>query len=111
LRAGVLDFEPVGLDWLTIATCRAVGFFFPGLRAAEVDGAASCFGLRLIGAGDDLRGRGCAWAAWGDAWVDLARERLALGEGCSAVNEEGAVDWHPIRPRTSITIRLNIIAP
>jgi hypothetical protein len=48
-------------------------------------------------------------AAWGDAWVVLARERLALGEGCSTVNEEGAVDWHPIRPRTSIASRLNII--
>jgi hypothetical protein len=46
LDAAVLDFEPVGLDWLTIATCRAVGFFFPGLRTAVVDGAASCFGLR-----------------------------------------------------------------
>jgi hypothetical protein len=32
--------------------------------------------------------------AWGDAWVDLARKRLALGEGCSTVNEEGAVDGH-----------------
>jgi hypothetical protein len=109
LDAGVLDFEPVGLDWLTIATCRAVGFFFPGLRAAEVDGAASCFGLRLIGAGDDLRGRVCLGAAWGDAWERLARNGLALGEGCSTVNEEGAVDRHPIRPRTSVTSRLNII--
>jgi hypothetical protein len=41
----------------------------------------------------------------------LTRERLALGEGCSAVNEEGAVDWHPINPRTSIASRLNIITP
>jgi hypothetical protein len=47
----------------------------------------------------------------GDAWVRLARNGLALGEGCSTVNEEGAVDWHPIRPRTSITSRLNILTP
>ena len=50
-------------------------------------------------------------ATCGDAGVVLTRERLALGDGCSAVNEEGAVDGHPIRPRTSITSRLNIITP
>jgi hypothetical protein len=146
-----LDFEPVGLDWLTIATCRTVGLFFPGLATAVVDGAASCFNLRLVGTGNwvggtgVLRGRprlpGVVWAsfgsalrdlptkvgwatldlrlvfnltgAWasGDVGVDLARKRLALGEGCSTVNEEGAVDRHPIRPRTSVTSRLNITAP
>ena len=110
LDAGVLDFEPVALDRLTVATCRAVGFFFPSLGAAVVDGAASCFGLRGVGAGDDLRGRRGVGASL-DAWVDLARNGLALGEGCSTVNEEGAVDWHPIRPRTSITSRLNILTP
>ena len=123
-RAGVLDFEPVGLDWLTIATCRAVGLFFPSLAAAIVDGAASCFDLRLVGAGDwvgsagVLRGRprlpGVIWTGFGpalrdlacevgwatldlglvfnlagawassDVGVDLARERLALGEGCTS---------------------------
>jgi hypothetical protein len=62
------------------------------------------FDLRLV---FDLAG---AWAS-GDAWVDLTRERLALGKGCSTVNKEGTVDWHPIRPRTSVTSRLNIIAP
>ena len=146
-----MDFEPVALDRLTVATCRTVGFFFPGLAATVVDGAASCFDLRLVGAGDGvgsaivLRGRprlpGVVWAGFGStlddlacevgwatlglrlvfnlagAWtscdvgVDLARKRLALGEGCSACDEEGAVDWHPIRPRTSVTIRLNITAP
>jgi hypothetical protein len=69
---------------------------------AEVDGAA--LDLRL---GFNLAG---AWAPF-NVGVDLARERLALGEGCSAVNEEGTVDWLVINPRTSITSRLNIIAP
>jgi hypothetical protein len=151
-RAGVLDFEPVALDRLTVATCRTVGFFFPSLAATVVDGAASCFDLSLVGAGDWVRGAivlrgrprlpGVVWAGfgstlddlacevgwatlglrlvfnlaglratWGDAWVDLTRERLALGEACSAVNEEGAVDRHPIRPRTSITTCLNILTP
>jgi hypothetical protein len=49
--------------------------------------------------------------ALGDAWVRLARNGLALGEGCSTVNEEGAIDWQPISPRTSITSRVNITAP
>jgi hypothetical protein len=48
-------------------------------------------------------------AGWRDTGVDLTRKGLALGEGCSAVNEEGAVYGHPISPRTSITSRLNII--
>jgi hypothetical protein len=69
----------------------AVGWAALGLR----------FGFNLAGLG----------AAWGDTWVDLARERLALGEGCSTVNVEGAVDGLPINPRTSITSRLNITAP
>jgi hypothetical protein len=60
--------------------------------------------LRL---GFDLTG---AWASF-NVGVDLARKGLALGEGCSAVNEEGAIDGLPINPRTSITSRLNIIAP
>jgi hypothetical protein len=51
-----------------------------------------------------------AWAS-SDVGVDLARERLTLGEACISCDKEGAVDWHPIRPRTSITSRLNIIAP
>ena len=151
--AAVLDFEPVGLNWLTIATCRAVGFFFPSLRAAEVDGAATVFGLRLVGAGDWVWGAsvlgGCprlprvvwagfgsalcdatrvvGWAtealglvfnlagwrglrtAWGDAWVRLTRNGLALRNGCASVNEERPVNRLAIRPRTSITSRLNII--
>jgi hypothetical protein len=146
-----LDFEPVGLDWLTIATCWAVDFFLPGLAATEVDGAASCFDLRLVDAGDWVWGAtvlddcprlpGVVWAGFGaafrnltaevgwaafdlrlvfnlaEAWassdvgVDLARERLALGDGCSAVDKEGAVDWLPIRPRTSVATSLNITDP
>jgi hypothetical protein len=68
--------------------------------ACVVDWATFDLGLvfNLAGAG-----------ASGDVGVDLARERLALGEGCPAVNKEGAVDGHPISPRTSITSRLNII--
>lgn len=92
LDAGVPDFEPVSWDWLTIATCRAVGLFFPGLATTVVGLAASVFGLRLVGAGDDLRGRGCAGAAL-DAWVDLARKGLAGLEGVGSVGVEGAVDW------------------
>ena len=82
--AGVLDFEPIGLDWLTIATCRAVGFFFPGLRATVVDGAGSCFDLRLIGTDDWVWSAsvldGCprlprvVWAGFGSALRDLAAE-------------------------------------
>jgi hypothetical protein len=71
-----------------------VGLATEGLRFADL--LAGWRGLRT----------GC-----GDAWVRLARNGLALGEGCSTVNEEGAVDWHPIRPRTSITSRLNILTP
>ena len=114
-----------------------------------VDGAASCFNLRLVDAGDWVGGAGVlddcprlprvVWAGFGaafrdlttevgwatldlglvfnlagawassDVGVDLARERLALGEGCTSCDKEGAVDWHPIRPRTSVTSRLNII--
>ena len=79
--------------------------FDAGLRdlAAVVDWTV--LGLRFADLLAGLR------TALGDAWVVLARERLALGEGCSTVNEEGAVDWHPIRPRTSITSRLNILTP
>jgi len=97
LDAGVLDFEPVGLDWLTIATCRAVGLFFPSLAATVVDGADSCFNLRLVGAGDWVWGAvvlddcprlpGVVWAGFGAAFRDLACEvgwtafdlRLAFG--------------------------------
>ena len=123
------------------------------MGATVVDGTASCFNLRLVGAGDWVWGAsvlddcprlpGVVWAgfcaalrdlttevgwatlglrfgfnlagwrglraAGGDSWVRLARNGLALGEGCSTVNEEGAVDWLPISPRTSITSRLNII--
>jgi hypothetical protein len=71
---------------------------------SAVESTWAAFDLRL---GFDLAG---AWASW-HVGVDLARERLALGDGCSTVNEEGAVDWHPIRPRTSVTSRLNITAP
>jgi len=46
---------------------------------AEVDGAALDLGLVFNLAG--LR------TAWGDAWVDLARERLALGEGCTSADK------------------------
>jgi hypothetical protein len=78
--------------------------FDAGLRdlAAEVGWAT--LGLRV---GDLLAG---AWATL-DVGVRLARKGLALGDGCSTVNEEGTVDWLPISPRTSITSRLNIIAP
>jgi hypothetical protein len=40
-RAGVLDFEPVGVDGLTVATTGAVCFFLPRLTAGEVCGAGS----------------------------------------------------------------------
>jgi hypothetical protein len=73
-----------------------------GDLTAEVRWTAE--GLRV---GDLIAG---AWATL-DVWERLARNGLALGEGCSTINEEGAVDWHPIRPRTSVTIRLNIINP
>jgi hypothetical protein len=88
---------------------RLPGVVWAGFGAAfrDLTGVVdwATFDLRLVFNLAGLR------AAWGDAWVDLARERLTLGEGCSTVNEEGAVDWHPIRPRTSITTRLNIITP
>ena len=82
LDAGVLDFEPLALDRLTVATCRTVGFFFPSLGATVVDGAASCFDLRLVGAGDWVWGAsvlddcprlpGVVWAGFGAAFRDLA---------------------------------------
>lgn len=81
-----MDFEPLALDRLTVATCRAVGFFFPGLATAVVDGAASCFGLRGVRAGDDLRD--CGVGAALDAWEDLAGERLAELEGITSVGED-----------------------
>jgi hypothetical protein len=69
--------------------------------AALVCGAAETLDLGFWLAGLRTAGR--------DTGVDLARKGLALGEGCSTVNEEGAVYGHPISPRTSITSRLNII--
>jgi hypothetical protein len=94
------------------------------LTATVVDGAASCFDLRLVDAGDWVWGAGVldnrprlprvVWAGFGaafrdlacevgwatfdlglvfnlagawassDVGVDLARERLALGEGCTS---------------------------
>jgi hypothetical protein len=63
--------------------------------------------VKTLRVGDLLAGAGASL----DTRIDLARGGLALGEGCSAVNKEGAVDWHPIRPRTSITSRLNIFTP
>jgi hypothetical protein len=87
---------------------RLPGVVWAGFGAALRDLAAvvdwAALDLRL---GFNLAG---AWTFW-HAWVDLARERLALGEGCSTVNEEGAVDWLVINPRTSITSRLNITVP
>jgi hypothetical protein len=79
--------------------------FDAGLRDLTAVIGWAALGLRFA---DLLAGLG---AALGDVGVDLTRKGLALGEGCSAINEEGAVDWHPINPRTSVTSRLNIIAP
>jgi hypothetical protein len=59
-----------------------------------------------LGLGDFLAGLRTAGR---DTGVDLTRKGLALGEGCSARNKEGAIDRLPINPRTSITSRLNII--
>jgi hypothetical protein len=69
--------------------------------AALVCGAADALDLGFWLAG--LR------TAWRDTGVDLTRKGLALGEGCSARDKEGAIDRLPINPRTSITSRLNII--
>jgi hypothetical protein len=96
-----LDFEPVGLTWLTIATCRAVDFFFPGLRAAVVDRTTSVFGLRLVGAGDWVWGASIlddcprlprvVWAGFGSALRDLttvvgwATLGLRFGLGCAGL--------------------------
>ena len=95
--AGVLSNSP-GLPSVVWAGFGAA----LGDLTAEVGGTA--LGLRLT---FNLAG---AWAS-GNVGVDLARERLALGEGCTSCDKEGTVDWHPIRPRTSIASRLNITAP
>jgi len=87
---------------------RLPGVVWAGFGAAfrDLTGVVdwATFDLRLV---FDLAG---AWTSW-HVWVDLARERLALGEGCTSCDVQGAVDWHPIRPRTSVTSRLNITAP
>jgi hypothetical protein len=59
-----------------------------------------------LGLGDFLAGLRTAGR---DPWVDLAGNGLALGKGCSTVNEEGAVNRRPINPLTSVASRLNII--
>jgi hypothetical protein len=96
--AGVLGNSP-----------RLPGVVWAGFGAAFRDATTvvgwTALDLRLVFDLADWR------AAGGDARIRLARNGLTLGEGCSTCNIEGAVDWLPISPRTSITSRLNITAP
>ena len=85
----------------------------PLVVRAGFDSALDDLTALVWGTGEALRVRDDLTGAWTllDVWVDLTRKGLALGEGCSTANKERSVDWHPISPRTSVTIRLNITYP